>query len=206
MSRAIDRLMERVDELDDPDFQSDRQMYTDSKGLFKVIFHRGNSKQREWAGNYLCQVWINHENHPMVKNQVLFELLNSDFYTKHYAEEIIREIAAAHAGIPSESFQDYLEAWKKGGSDKVFSIILNLEQAMALESDRSGSVETLTGDFGIYDFVRYPRDVLMWQLDHAGQKNLQYGIILFPREDYNEAFRKQDILSNIFRQMNYESR
>lgn len=67
------------------------------------------------------------------------------------------------------------------------SYIDNLYAAFSLENAREGSARRLYDEFGIADFARYDKGMLLHQLEKA-DTDTPYGVIVFPEADENGAF------------------
>ncbi|MCR4325141.1 MAG: hypothetical protein NUV69_05675 [Candidatus Curtissbacteria bacterium] len=98
-------------------------------------------------------------------------------------------------GLPPEAT---VEAWKlssKEWSDQStisFDPVLdNLRSIGDLEYEIPGICSYLSSNFGIYDFGRYPEQMLIKQFKEADNKNLPYGVVLFPRSDWNGSFNNK---------------
>lgn len=63
----------------------------------------------------------------------------------------------------------------------------NLEAAQALEESLPGSTEKLFKQFGIANFSRYSKDMLLRQL-RIEDSNVPYGVVVMPEADHNGAF------------------
>jgi hypothetical protein len=86
-----------------------------------------------------------------------------------------------------------LEAWghsvkKEGASTPFAGITENLPTCLEIESKRPGIMATLSKEFGIMDFGRYPAEMLVAQYDQREDHSRPYGVIIYPRDDWNGAF------------------
>ncbi len=70
------------------------------------------------------------------------------------------------------------------------NFVVNVVAANELEKALPGSVKRLADDYGILTFARYPKELLLWQLEQEEDREHPYGVILYPREDWNGAFYK----------------
>ncbi len=74
---------------------------------------------------------------------------------------------------------------------------------MRLEKYRPGICKTLTEEFGIQNFSRYPDEMLVAQYNQRDNQESPYGVVIFPKADYNGAFSvKQKVLGQFFAQIN----
>jgi hypothetical protein len=68
-------------------------------------------------------------------------------------------------------------------------LLMNLASLSSLEMERPGITNVLGSEFGIYNFARYPTELLIDQYDQINAKdNLPYGVIVYPNADHNGAF------------------
>lgn len=64
----------------------------------------------------------------------------------------------------------------------------SLQTMLVLERHETGVAKTLLNEFGIRDFGRYPIEMLRAQYDERDNRDLPYGIIMYPFSDWNGAF------------------
>jgi hypothetical protein len=86
------------------------------------------------------------------------------------------------------------EAWKQAGFERQQREfrMYNLSQLLRLEKKIPGAAVELFHRFGIADFARYPLEVLIEQYENRDNAESPYGIILYPRSDWNGAFYKEE--------------
>lgn len=80
----------------------------------------------------------------------------------------------------------------------------NVYRIEFLESQRPGMAKALSDSFGIHNFARYPSPALLWQYDQMGKSDFNYGLLVYPRDDWNGAFYDEKELSDLFTQMQPE--
>ncbi|MBI2049622.1 hypothetical protein HYT32_01830 [Candidatus Roizmanbacteria bacterium] len=104
--------------------------------------------------------------------------------------EQIRRVAKDILETYEIDYSNVVKAWADSGKTEDFMDIVNnnLRMIFILESNRPGIVKTLINDYKIYDFARYPAEMLVEQYDQRDNKYLPYGIVLYPRSDWNGAF------------------
>lgn len=68
------------------------------------------------------------------------------------------------------------------------NISLNIYTMQQLEAHQSGLTRFLEKEFGIRNFDRYPEEMLIDQYENRENKEVSYGIILNPADDYSGAF------------------
>ncbi len=74
----------------------------------------------------------------------------------------------------------------------------------SLDSKRDGSAKRLVDNFGIYDFARYPEEVLLDQDERSELNDRPYVVAVFARGDWNNAFFYRDepyVLDNLHTQL-----
>lgn len=108
-------------------------------------------------------------------------------------EQITREICYARK-IDADKL---LVAWAQTCTDrkslsknqlKYDDRALNLAAILVLEKKNPGITKDLMDSFGILDFGRYALRVLTSQEIEKEETDLPYGIVIYPRSDYNGAF------------------
>jgi hypothetical protein len=99
------------------------------------------------------------------------------------------------------STEELVKAWRRGASLEA-NISYNLRAIDRLESVDPGSAKFLHENFGINDFSRYPVEMLLEQKNDFEKNDLPYGVVIFPRDDWNGAFQgDQEIFRQVHRQM-----
>lgn len=87
----------------------------------------------------------------------------------------------------------YVEAWRRGMGDVVENFRLNRIAVEKLIQERGkDAVHTLSSEFGIKNFGRYPLELLTKQLDEKDDTEAKYGIILYPEFDHGLAFTSDE--------------
>jgi len=94
----------------------------------------------------------------------------------------------------------FLKTWNDCvyGVNGYSGMVENLPRAIEIESLRPGIIRTLSQEFGIVHFGRYPKDLLVNQFDEKDDQIKPYGVIVFPKSDWNGAFFQD---SHIFRKL-----
>lgn len=112
-------------------------------------------------------------------------------------------------GLPEDEF---IEGWRRGMSDTVMNFEQNREAIAQLASERGKeAVQTLSKDFGIKNFGRYPLELLVRQCDKREEAGAKYGVVLYPEFDHGLAFTSDEdrrVMSDIRSQLpsDYEIR
>lgn len=90
-----------------------------------------------------------------------------------------------------------LNSWRKNFSIFPYEseypqyVFDNFNLMKDLESRRPGICRVLSEEFGIYNFARYPGNVLISQYDNR-DKQIPYGVMIYPDADYNGGFSQQE--------------
>lgn len=79
-------------------------------------------------------------------------------------------------------------SWVISGWNSADAVRENLKSIIELESKKPGAAKFLYKEFGIADFGRYPVDLLLKQYEEADNIKNPYGVVIFPRNDWNGAF------------------
>ena len=121
---------------------------------------------------------------------VLSQLLNGEKFTGRQSAWNLLNQEFAKWGVKSSYF---IKAWSESASSKTGArgfggIIENLPTAIQIESQRPGIIRVLSQEFGIKNFGRYPQELLIKQYDDRENQSKSYGVILYPRSDWNGAF------------------
>lgn len=129
----------------------------------------------------------------------LLQEINTE--SKNEAHELLRERFNA-LGL---NFDDIFEAWRQSDiSDKPPFIKptkiyeKNLRALFALEHARPGITKALVEEFGVKDFARYPKQMLIAQYDQRNNSQLPYGVVLYPRADHSSTFYHDVAMFNQF--------
>ena len=102
------------------------------------------------------------------------------------AEELIED-ALMPAGLPT---QELLSDWRRSTKPERESHVryANFKAIIDIERKKKGACEFLHKEFGISDFGRYPTKLLLKQVEEFESRKNPYGVIIFPRDDWNGAF------------------
>jgi len=104
-------------------------------------------------------------------------------------------------GLDGELF---LSIWEKNKGDEHSFYERNMEMIDEMEKEEPGSVSFLNKKYGVFNFSRYPIEILLDQYRSHGDTGTPYGIVLYPLEDNHGAFSKKEdelIFRDIYNQM-----
>lgn len=117
---------------------------------------------------------------PGMRSQIIALLQNeSPELTQEYMREEMAKIGL--------DWNHLITVWHSKDRFEIFDIYRNLLIILELEKQRPGSAETLSKEFGIEFFGRYPLEMLIAQYDQR-KDDIPYGIIMYPKADHNGAF------------------
>ncbi|MBI2484544.1 hypothetical protein HYW18_00050 [Candidatus Uhrbacteria bacterium] len=161
--------------------------------FFRTIFSEGNPWQINAAAQVLKK-FAKTQGGEMFAQAVSRFFGDSPFGPElcAYGEEFISPVLRTYQ-LPESKF---LKAWyastkRERWSEMIFS---NLKRLMEIEKEEPGASAFLYKEFGIMDFGRYPKETLVAQVREHDDLSKPYGVVIFPREDWNGAFYNKDIL------------
>ncbi len=88
-------------------------------------------------------------------------------------------------------YDKLLKSWSmigNGRSDTYFYTRVNLNEIFSLEESHPGICKVLMNEFGISNFNRYPKELLIDMYEQRDNSNIPYGLMLYPKADHNGAF------------------
>lgn len=90
--------------------------------------------------------------------------------------------------IPKEHLVEIAQRWKAGGGTAKFmprAFAENFRALEEIEKERPGIAAFLISKFNIYNFGRYPKEMLIKQYDEYENTDLPYGLVIFAEDDHN---------------------
>lgn len=138
------------------------------------------------------------------------ELLSNLFNYKKASQKITDVIAykilfavLRQLGIHEKEAYEWTEDWAKHLNTRALFVRENLRAVLELESKEPGITTFLSKKYGITAFGRYPVEMLIEQKAKSENKDQPYGIILYPKDDWNGAFHEDIFVFKFLReQMN----
>jgi hypothetical protein len=96
-------------------------------------------------------------------------------------------------GVEQEYASIYAEKWTQAHRKRDLIVEKNLVSLVKLESETlaRGITKRLTDNFGITEFSRYPESMLFKQDMERDYADRPYGVVLYPKTDWNGAFYAQ---------------
>ena len=91
-------------------------------------------------------------------------------------------------GFGSETIEEIVNRWRFGGGSENFmpeAFAKNIETLGLIEAKRPGIAKFLMSKFGLYNFGRYPENLLIKQFDEYENQELPYGVVVFAEDDHN---------------------
>lgn len=159
------------------------------RGVLQTILYYGNDEQTQFVRKFLLDALDDQD--PVIRFSVphwiysLSEGLGSETVAERIRGEknilinqLLEKYQLTHSGI--------IEDWNNTGNpDGEAYGEGNLRAICRLEAQAPGITETLHRDFGISHFARYPTEVLLRQFEQGDQGEIPYGVIIYPKADYN---------------------
>lgn len=175
-------------------------------GYFSAIFKAG-SRQQIWAALPVFERAL-----PQISDEEERILFTTTFFVAGSLEH--DELCARGEGALSPIIERYhlpvskfWYAWRISTKPENLWHVVgdNLLTLIRLESEIPGAGEILFKEFGIMDFCRYPARMLLSQVREREDISKPYGMVLFPRDDWNGAFYGDDMaLERFFNELNGE--
>lgn len=124
-----------------------------------------------------------------------------DFQVEKFKRELMDAQSVANAFDSGHDWNYIFDNKDKYFSGESYDTAVEAFKTMTeLNEDVPGSVKKLHEEYGITNFQRYPKEILLQQLNEA-DKSKEMALILFAGEDWNGAFDKQsDIWEKIYDQ------
>jgi hypothetical protein len=166
-----------------------------SKGLIEYRMNtqrlsdiiRYGRKEERFIALEILEKFLNDTSNNEEKIYIATKLLEmEDKGAEYIARRVILNLIAEY-GLP---YFDITSAWTRS-SDLVSQpqrIRENLECMDALEKKNPGICIYLYKENGICDFGRYPVEMLEKQYEERENTNSPYGVVMYPRDDWNGAF------------------
>lgn len=188
----------------------------DCADLLEVAVEHGNPEMVKAASDLLVQMFhIKHKDKKGKEKhfadssiakliEIVFEKNpkgNTDTETHEGSIKVFAKILESYGLNPASFF----EAWQLSApaERRTETFLENLKTVRNLESERPQITSTLNQGFGIRNFARYSKDLLVQQFDER-DKNVPYGIVLYPIDDWNGAFSgntKPEVFENLKEQL-----
>ena len=182
----------------------DDKLYSTYTGYLREILASGEQREVMAAVKALntAVTVVDTKKLPLLVSSYFEESQNSGFLMLDGWRSV--RTALERAGLPENEF---VNAWLVSGkADKMqMPIYENLKVITDLEDKRPGATLFLYKEFGIMDFGRYPAEMLLKQDEEFNDTSKSYGVIMYPRNDWNGAFyADKNALEELFKSLNGE--
>lgn len=168
---------------------------SDTTYLLLTILSFGGKRSYEFTSKYLHST-LNEENLKKYgKTKYIFHLLKIAYTDNKFnlpTQDVVKliDLAFGKLGLDGRTFT---EGWHWACEEKTALFrqnyyLKNLEVMCHLESAHPGIISALHKQFGIINFARYPREILVEQYKNINNTTQKYGVILYPEYDWNSAF------------------
>ncbi len=107
------------------------------------------------------------------------------------AVKIVQDVLLYH-GIDEDTADQWIKEWASSGDTKALFVRKNLEAFINLEYNEPGVTKYLSDKYGITAFGRYPAGMLLEQKANVANQERPYGIVLYPKDDWNGAFHQDE--------------
>lgn len=196
-----DALVEHLDLIEDG-------LHKDSKSYLRfvrAIFKCGNHQQIQTVVNIVDRViqTANEKECSHLISSFFIDdgMIPADLFIKgqKHVDSVLEQ-----RGLPKE---DFFEAWLLSTNIKSWGEVVyrNLNVMRELEEAYPRACLFLYKKFGIMDFGRYPTELLLRQIEEYDERIKPYGVILYPRHDWNGAFYESaSILEDFFKKIRDE--
>lgn len=125
---------------------------------------------------------------PNDSSSMAYCLLSGNRRLRSNAAEILAGEIMPFGVEPGKAIDAWRMSCKKSVAELSRVITNNLYYITDLERKHQGIARFLSEEFGIYDFSRYPEELLTRQFEERDRTDLPYGVVLYPRHDHNGAF------------------
>lgn len=120
-------------------------------------------------------------------------------------EEIRRTLTKPIINKLGLDYDELTKAWISGSDEIIgnyFYHTRNLNQIFILESTNPGICRTLKDEFGITNFDRYPRELLVDLFEQRNSTNTPYGLMFYPKRDHSgAAYLSKSVVGKFYKQL-----
>jgi hypothetical protein len=173
----------------DPTIKADSQ-----ENLMFLVAH-GSRDQALEAYLKLIDLMNTHEIHRDDKIDFVIKMLKSPDKRIHMAGRIVERELLGEIGLNAhKTVREWQSGWPdeeeavRRGKDIYQVDAMNLKMIFELEEAEPGICAVLQEEFNISSFARYPKDMLLRQYRERDRTDKKYGIVIYPKLDWNSAF------------------
>ena len=201
--KGISALAGRLDFIEKGIRDKDQQIFHRNLRYLKEILKKGDEKESGSAEELIKRI-VNEQSE---SDQRSVYLISTLFEVEHLKQGIygLRLVnkQLEKLGLPAG---EIIKAWLDSTHfnklpDAVWDNLIRITQ---LESRKSGICRFLFNEFGIADFGRYPVELLLKQKEQFNDRSKPYGVVLYPRDDWNGAFYNFPMLEKFYKQLKGE--
>lgn len=174
--------------------------------LLKQVFTGSNSPNYFKSNTFLVRLNILNKGDDEMKlhaRQWLEDMINEDI-PDDYIVSILQELygkdntsltnlTKAYMERHDLPLGEFLKSWKMAKIE----LVPGFSSVKALEDRAHGSAKFLSQEFNIFNFARYPTNVLVDQYVNRDNVEKPYGVIIFPVADWNGAFNDDKFSINV---------
>lgn len=191
-NRFLPLIQKRIEILKkDPGTKS--ELFDHYANVLRPALLQDDKEKARAAQDVWCEAFLAGKNQETSRDMVARYVYTYDAKKRQKTGVLLNLVA--HIGLDPEKFYD---ADKNRKSKAKENYINNILAAQALESAVPGSVRKLAGEYGIQSFSRYPKELLLRQLEAEDDLETPYGIVLNPREDWNGGFYGDQKVFSVF--------
>lgn len=141
-----------------------------------------------------------HSKRPMdAKNIIRGVAITSD--NPEYRAQVINALAQEGIAIDEHMLVTWFRCSPAEAADRARTAESNIETMSAIEKERPGATALLRQNFGIENFGRYPKQMLIDQYDNRDDCTKPFGIIISSKSDHNGAFNRDDVYGSLREQI-----
>lgn len=174
---------------------ADTIVRTDSQENVMFLIAHGSQDQALEAYLKLIDLMNRDEIHRDDKVDFVTKMLKSSDKRIHMVGRIVERELLGEIGLNAHKT---VREWQNGWPDKkeaarqgkdIYDVdAKNLKMIFELEEAEPGICAVLQEEFNISSFARYPKDMLLRQYRERDRTDKKYGIVIYPKSDWNGAF------------------
>lgn len=207
------------DALEDENLKKFRPNAVSLATILDTVLKYGNPDQVEVGKQWIIKT-IREDKNDSVRRHVAKQIELIKFWERSSQAEKSSAIESIVSTFGVDGEQA-VEAWTSTGNADIrpfdgtpavlsrnSNFYENISALLEIESSRPGIGKVLQQEFGINDFARYPKDILIAQYDQRDMKDgIPFGVVIYPRDDYNGAsYVNVSQLESLFNQLQGKSR
>ncbi|GIW59224.1 MAG: hypothetical protein KatS3mg087_0290 [Patescibacteria group bacterium] len=174
---------------------ADSTAKADSQENVMFLIAHGSQDQALEAYLKLIDLMNREEINRDDKTDFVTKMLKSPDKRIHMVGRIVERELLGEIGLNAHKT---VREWQNGWPDKeeaarqgkdIYDVdAMNLKMIFELEEAEPGICAVLQEEFNISNFARYPKDMLLRQYRERDRTDKKYGIVIYPKSDWNSAF------------------